>query len=140
MKRQFLLLFPLVLLLLLSACSRRDPPAPLADPADPAALPDISGDYALNGVDMTDAAYGGTLHIEPAETPGHYRLTWLLTGGVQEGEGRIEGNQLIARWRAADPKASGTVTYTITTAGQLDGLRTVDGLEGISRETAYPNE
>ncbi|GAB4531714.1 MAG: hypothetical protein Fur0018_19870 [Anaerolineales bacterium] len=125
---------------LLTGCAgMSNKPAPLAEPADPQALPALEGDYAINGTDMTDAAYGGTLHIDPGIAPHTYSLTWLLTESIQEGGGHTEGNQLIARWQSQDGSLSGTVTYTITIAGQLDGIRTIDGVSGESRERGYPN-
>ncbi len=132
--------FLLLSALLLSACAgMRNKPGPLAEPADPNALPNIVGDFAVNGTDLTDSDYGGTLHIEPGIAPHTYLLTWLLTESIQEGEGHIEGNQLVATWRTRDGKVSGTVTYTITSAGQLIGTRTIDGIEGSYQETCYPN-
>ena len=135
-------IFPFFLLfaLLWSACAgMRNKPGPLAEPADPNALPNILGDYAVNGTDLTDSDYGGTLHIEAGRSPGEYRLDWVLTENIQEGIGHIEGNQLLATWHTGDGTVSGTITYTITKAGQLIGTRTIDGVPGSYRETCYPN-
>ncbi|RMF50251.1 MAG: hypothetical protein D6755_01420 [Anaerolineae bacterium] len=138
MKR--LLITLLLIPLLLSACAgMRNKPAPLAAPANPQALPDITGDYALNGTDMTDAEYGGTLHIESAGES-TYALTWLLNENILEGEAHIEGNQLLATWHNLEGTLSGTAAYTITVAGQLDGIRLIDGVTGQNHETCYPNE
>lgn len=126
--------------LLLSACAGMgNEPAPLAAPANLDALPNIQGDYALNGIDMTDVAYGGTLHIEAAGD-GAYAMTWLLNENLLEGQAHIDGNRLIATWHNVEGTLSGTATYTITAAGQLDGVRLIDGVAGENRETCYPNE
>ncbi len=136
---------PLLILLLLSALlltGCRNKGVIQGQPADPAHLPDIAGSYAVNGVDVAGENYGGTLIIQPGDQPGVYQLQWIVTGAVQQGEGRIQGNQLAGRWWTLDgvTQAQGGFTYTITTLGELDGQRTVDGFDGAGWEKAFPND
>ena len=140
-KRFFLILFLLLTALLLVSC-RKGTGVIQGEPADPANLPDISAVYAVNGVDPGGADYSGTLKIEPGDEPGAYKLHWIVTGAIQEGEGVIDGNQLKARWRNVEGVAQtqGDIVYTITTLGELDGVRTIDGYEGEGWEKAFPND
>jgi hypothetical protein len=64
-----------------------------------------------------------------------------VTGSLQTGTGRVEGNQLLVEWQAVDSTVPvrGTATYTITVNGELYGTRTVVGSEQPGTETAFPN-
>lgn len=131
-----------LLALLLSACSGREP-APLALDAPADNVPDIVGDYALNGVDFFGQDYGGRLSIQPGDAPGQYKLNWIITGYIQEGTGTLEGNQLLVEWRTISgplPDLHGTATYTVTVNGELYGTRQAEGFEQVETETAYPNQ
>ncbi|GAB4404304.1 MAG: hypothetical protein OHK0052_26900 [Anaerolineales bacterium] len=141
MKHMRLLVTLFFAAMLLSGCTRNNP-GPLTAPADPAALPNITGDYAVNGSDPTGAEYGGTLHIEEDGT-GTYQLYWVITGSLQSGSGSIEGNQLLVSWQtygSATGEIRGTAIYTITQTGQLDGIRLIEGNPTQGVEVAYPNQ
>ena len=136
-------IFFLVLLFLLSACSGRGEPAEMALPADPENLPELVGSYVVNGFDPLGLEYGGHLTISPDDDSGNYYMQWIIVGGVQEGIGVLKGNQLIVEWQTIESStgdSQGTAIYTVTEAGQLDGVRTVDGLDGEGTEQAYPNK
>ncbi|MEW6403484.1 MAG: hypothetical protein AB1649_16935 [Chloroflexota bacterium] len=140
MKRIFLII--LMMGFVLTACSGRKP-AELGADAPTDNVPDIVGEYAVNGFDPTGQEYGGRLTITAGENPGEYKLQWLVTGGIQEGTGILEGNKLTAAWTAiagSAETATGSASYTVTVNGELYGTRTVDGGEGEGTETAYPNE
>ncbi len=125
----------------LSACARNKP-GPLGADAPADNVPNIVGSYAVNAVDPTGEQYGGTLTITKGEQPNEYKFQWLISGGIQEGTGALEGNQLIFTWNSlagTDQQVSGTGVYTVTVDGQLYGIRTIDGLETPGTETAYPN-
>ncbi len=140
MKRILLLVF--VFTLLLSACSGRKPAEVGADaPSDN--VPNIVGEYAVNGFDPMDQEYGGRLSITEGENPGEYKLQWIVTGGIQEGVGILEGNKLTVTWKTlagSNETAAGTAVYTVTVNGELYGTRMVDGGGGEGTETAYPNQ
>ncbi len=141
MNRKTLIVMTLLLfILLLVGC--REKGVIQGEPADPNNLPDIVGVYAVNGVDAAGENYGGTLAIEPGDAPNSYRLHWIVTGAVQEGEAHIEGNQLKGVWWTIDGviQAKGKVVYTITTLGELDGKRMIDGFEEKGWEKAFPND
>ena len=130
-----------LIVLFLAACSRT--PAALGEDAAPGSLPDLLGDYALNGVNASGSAYAGTLTIQPGDTPGQYKIQWLVTGGVQVGTGIVDGNVLNVEWKSLSSVAgdtSGAGTYTITVNGELYGKRTTDGMPGSVEETCYPNQ
>ena len=138
MKRR-ILLFCLLLTFAVTGC--RGEPATLAADADPANLPDLLGTYVVNGVDPLGTEYGGHLTIVVGDAPGTYEMQWLLTGNVQAGQAVVDGNVLRAEWwtlEAVEP-VSGVVTYTITSEGQLYGLRLAEGWSQPGQETAYPN-
>jgi hypothetical protein len=141
MKRLSLLFLLLLASVLVAGCNRNKGVIQ-GQPADPANLPDIVGIYAVNGVDAAGENYGGTLTIQPGDEPGVYRLQWIVTGAIQEGEARIEGNQLKGRWWTLEgiTEAKGEIVYTITTLGELDGVRSIDGFEGTGWEKAFPND
>ena len=141
-KRRFVLILTLLLIALMLVSCRKGTGVIKGDPADPANLPDISAVYAVNGIDPGGAEYSGTLKIEPGDRPGEYKLHWIVTGAIQEGEGVIEGNQLKARWRNLEgvSQAQGDIVYTITTLGELDGIRTIDGFDVQGWEKAFPND
>ena len=142
MKKQYALLIILLLITLALAGCSKNKGVIQGEPADPNNLPDITGVYAVNGVDAGGADYSGTLKIEPGDSPGSYKLHWIVTGAIQEGEGSVEGNQLKARWRNIQgvTQSQGDIVYTITTLGELDGVRTIDGFDGEGWEKAFPND
>ncbi len=132
----------ILMALSLTACARSRGPASVAPDAPPDNVPDIIGEYALNGVDFYNQPYGGRLTIQPGRVAGEYRLIWIVTGYIQEGIGRLEGNQLLVEWKTIQgplPDLHGTARYTITINGELYGTRQAEGLERASQETAYPN-
>lgn len=130
-----------VLTLSLSACTARERRGVVGPDADPGAVPDLTGEYAVNGFDPLNTEYGGRLTITPDDTPGTYNLQWIVTGSLQTGTGRVEGNQLLVEWRTIESTvpASGTATYTITVNGELYGTRTITGSDQTGTETAFPN-
>jgi hypothetical protein len=140
-RRIFLITLLLLSALLLVSC-RKGQGVIQGEPADPNHLPELVGLYAVNGVDVGGADYSGTLKIEPGDQPGVYKLHWIVTGAIQNGEGRIDGNQLKVRWRNLEGIAhsQGAIVYTITTLGELDGVRTIDGFDGQGWEKAFPND
>ena len=139
MKRIHILI--LVAAISLTACGRNKPGVLSADaPAD--SVPNIVGSYALNALDPTGEQYGGTLTITNGDQPNDYKFQWLISGGIQEGTGTLEGNQLTFSWNSlagTDQVVSGTGVYTVTVNGELHGTRTIDGVETPGQETAYPN-
>ncbi len=141
MKRILILL---VLLVTLTACGRRGEPAPLGADAPADNVPDIVGEYALNAEDFMHEEYGGTLIITATGKPNEYQFQWLVSGGIQEGIGKLEGNKINVTWKSVDTGAgeslSGTASYTVTVNGELYGTRTIEGvMEEPTKETAYPN-
>jgi hypothetical protein len=139
MKRISILI--LLLALSLSACARNKP-GPLGADAPADNVPNIVGSYALNALDPTGEQYGGTLTISAGTQPDEYKFQWLVSGGIQEGTGALEGNHLTFTWNSlsgTDQSISGVGEYTITIDGQLYGTRTIDGVEAPGTETAYPN-
>jgi len=130
----------LLLAIGLSACMRKPPAALGADaPADK--VPNIVGSYALNAIDPSGEQYGGTLTITSGTKPNEYKLQWLVSGGIHEGTGTLEGNQLTASWRSISEAEdiSGIASYTVTVNGELYGTRSIEGVEPTGSETAYPN-
>ena len=142
MKRRLftLTLLFLILTLLLAGCRKKG--IIQGQPADPNQLPNLVGIYGVNGVDPAGENYGGTLTIQPGDTPDTYQLQWIVTGAIQQGEGHVQGNQLVGTWWTLEgiAQARGTFTYTITTLGELDGTRTVEGFERSGWEKAFPND
>ncbi len=134
--------FAIVLLTLVLALAGCRSKLQLAPDADPNALPPLGGHYLVNGNDPYEqGTYGGRMVIEPGPEPGTYRLTWLIREAFLQGQGRIEGNQLIVTWEAAPGSARplrGTARYTITQSGQLYGQRWVEGLEQPIEEQIFP--
>ncbi len=129
-----------LVLLFLAACSQ---PAKLGSDAPANAVPDLVGDYGLNGISPNGIEYAGTVTVQPGDGAGQYKIQWLITGGIQEGTGILDGNVLKLQWKSLDSVAgqtSGTGSYTVTVNGELYGKRTTDGVDGSSTETCYPNK
>lgn len=138
-KITYFLLF-LTLTIFLAACARRVG-GPLAEDAPPDQVPNILGEYAINGFDPQGNEYGGRLAITQAEE-GPYTLQWIISDSLQEGIGSLNGNQLNVTWRTVEGflvQLTGTATYTVTIEGELYGVKTVDGETGEGTEVAYPN-
>ena len=129
-------------LALLSGCSDDGEGEIKGAAASPGAVPTLTASYTVNGVDPQGTEYSGNLQVRPGDAPGAYALQWIITGSIQEGFGQVQGNQLLVRWRTSDGiglGVTGVTTYTITTAGELYGPRTVDGVEKAGEEKAFPN-
>jgi len=143
MKRSLLILLVLFLIAGLAACSATKGKITGRD-ADPAAVPDLAGEYAVNGTDGSGSEYGGRLSIRTGDAAGHYRLQWIVNESIQEGAGSVEENKLTATWQSAPGQSAqtlrGVATYTITDKGELYGTRTVDGAAGKWEEKAFPNK
>ena len=94
----------LSIVLLLAACSARSTTKGLITGADaqPGAVPDIVGSYSVNGEDPIGTEYGGNLTIKPGASPTEYLLQWIVTGSIQEGSGKLDGNKLRVEWRTVE--------------------------------------
>jgi hypothetical protein len=140
MKRTLFMFF--LIIFLATACSSRNEPGEMSPDADPSNLPNLVGTYVVNGVDPLGDEYGGHLTIQPGEKPETYILQWIVVGGIQEGTGQLDGNQLMVEWQTIEgvQDATGRAVFTITETGQLYGKRTADGLPGEGEEQAYPNQ
>jgi len=133
-----LALLAAALLVLATACAF---PQQGADPAG-----NISGTYYVNGIDSREIEYGGRLEITPGDQPDQYAMQWIITGSVQIGTAVLDGDVLEAEWSTVEglvtqegvDHSSGTVTYTITSDGMLDGIRTTTGLAETGTEEAFP--
>ena len=141
MKRSFIFLLTSspFLALGLAACRGKGEVGPAAPPD---AVPEIIGSYSVNGFDPLGTEYGGNLTITAGDTAGTYNLQWIVTGSIQEGNGRLEGNTLHVQWKTISGSAGqshGTAAYTVTVNGELVGTRTVEGHTGEGTETAFPN-
>jgi hypothetical protein len=137
-----LLVVLLLMAALLSACSDDGEGEIKGADASPGAVPTLAASYSVNGVDPQGTEYGGNLQVRPGDAPGTYALQWIITGSIQEGFGQVQDNQLLVRWRTSDGiglGVTGVTTYTITTAGELYGPRTIDGVERAGEEKAFPN-
>lgn len=140
--RLFSLMILFVLAATLPACGKYGEKG-LAPDADPNQVPDLVGQYVVNGFDPLGTEYSGSLTIQPGATPGTYRMFWIVTGAIQEGEGRLQGNRLEVTWHSSpnlDRQSSGTASYTVTSKRQLYGERRVDGFPKLGTEEAYPDD
>ena len=140
--RRTLFICTLICLLLLVACSGEDDYSPKAADASPDAVPNLVGEYAVNGFDPMGTEYGGRLSVRLGEQKGEYRMQWIIVGSIQEGLGILDGNQLLVAWQSVEGMAAtqGQAVYTITEAGELYGTKTVEGLEAEGSEVAFPNQ
>jgi len=136
------LTYLLCLMLATTACTTRERPTHRGADADPAAVPDLTGEYVVNGVDPRGTEYSGTLIIKPGASPTEYELQWIIVGSLQAGTGKLSGNQLLVEWRALEgtTEARGTAVLTVTVNGELYGTRRVEGLDAEGTETAFPNK
>ena len=110
-------LFVLLLLLMLSACSTRDRSAEMAPDAALDNIPNLVGEYAVNGFDPLGQEYGGRLTITDGDQPGTYNMQWIIVGSIQDGTGVLKGNQLLIEWQSVAGSTSqscGTAIFTIT--------------------------
>ncbi len=100
----------------------------------------IVGVYTVNGIDPTGVEYSGTVTIVATDDPVVYELEWLVTGGIHQGVGRLEGDRLLVDWStvSAVDNVSGTAVYTVTEDGVLTGERTTDGGDGVGTEEIFP--
>ena len=133
----------LSIVLLLAACTARSATKGKITGADaqPGAVPNIVGSYSVNGLDPLGTEYGGNLTIKPGASPAEYLLQWIVTGSIQEGSGKLDGNKLRVEWRTVEgiKPSSGVTTYTVTTKRELYGDRAVSGLPKVGTEKAFPN-
>lgn len=133
-----LALLAAALLVLTAACAF---PQQGADPTG-----GITGTYYVNGIDSREIEYGGRLEITPGDEPDSYAMQWIITGSVQIGTGVLDGDVLNAKWSTIEglvtqegvDRSFGTVTYTITSDGTMNGIRTTTGLTEVGTEEAFP--
>jgi len=94
----------LSIVLLLTACSARSATKGKITGADaqPGAAPSIVGSYSVNSEDPIGAEYGGNLTIKAGGSPTEYLLQWIVTGSIQEGSGKLDGNKLRVEWRTVE--------------------------------------
>ena len=100
----------------------------------------IVGTYVVDGVDPVGSDYGGTVTIE--RDGSGYRVTWLVTGSIQTGVGRLAGDVLTVEWESVSggrgDVSSGTARFVVGDDGVLRGERFVDGVDEPGTETIFP--
>ncbi len=104
-------------------------------------LPGLAGTYVVNGVDPLGVEYSGTVIITTATDPGEFMITWLVTGSIQEGVGRLAGDRFTVEWSTTDGgrgDSAGTAGYIVGPDGVLRGERLVDGVDGAGTEEIFP--
>lgn len=102
--------------------------------------PGIVGTYIVNGIDPLDVEYSGTVTIVH-RTGNEYGIEWIVTGTVQRGIGRLNGDEFVVEWEtvaSARGESSGTAVYAVGDDGALRGTRTVDGVDTPGTEEIHP--
>ncbi|HRW39588.1 MAG: hypothetical protein KDB04_09975 [Acidimicrobiales bacterium] len=100
----------------------------------------LAGTYTLNGTDLDGSEFSGTVVITGTDEPATYEVRWLVTEALLEGTATRSGDEVDVTWHAtagSSSDARGTGRYEIDGDGNLDGSRTVDGLDGTIDETIY---
>jgi hypothetical protein len=140
--KKILIVVTMFWFIFLVSCSRSDKYSPAARDAPLGSVPDLVGEYAVNGFDPMGTEYGGRLSIWAGEIQNEYLMQWIVVGGIQVGTGVVHGNQLLVEWHSVEGMVvtQGQAIYTITEDGELYGAKTVDGLEAEGSEIAFPNE
>jgi hypothetical protein len=103
--------------------------------------PGIIGTYVVNGIDPNGAEYTGRVLIEEGSDAGEVTIEWIITGAILQGDGRVEGDSLVATWETvASPRgaSTGTAEYEILDNGRLVGTRNIDGVSRTGTETIFP--
>lgn len=75
------------------------------------------------------------------DAPGNFKITWLVSGDIQEGARTLEGNRLTFMWKSMagmGQNLSGHGTYTVTVNGEMYLQRNIDGVDEPGMEAAYP--
>jgi hypothetical protein len=101
----------------------------------------VEGTYYVNGVDPGGTEYGGQLIITKTGT-NQYDMDWIVTGSIQSGSGRFNGDVLDAEWRTVEGlrESSGTARYEIQEDGSLIGERFESRFDEAGYEEAFPVE
>ena len=103
---------------------------------------DLPGTYSVNGIDPAGTEYSGTVVITAVDGDDtRVMVEWIITGTIQQGEGRRIGDELTVTWETvaagADP-TTGSADYRIEADGRLVGTRTIDGVDGVATEEIFP--
>ena len=111
-------------------------------PRDADVGPGLAGTYVVNGTDPVGVEYSGTVTIGATDQPNVYGIEWLVTGGIQQGTGRLTGDVFEGTWTGVGAErgssTSGTFRYTVGSDHVLRGVRTVDGVAGEAAEEILP--
>ena len=100
----------------------------------------IVGTYTVNGVDAVGIEYSGTVVIDATDEADIYTVQWIVTGAIQEGRGRLDGDRFEVDWSSVTSprgESSGTAAYMVEADGDLVGTRTIDGVEGVGTEEIF---
>lgn len=138
MSKKFLVSLLTLLLIALSACAG-DEEGGLGPDANPDEVPSFTGSHFVAGVDPTGGEYGGRVEITEG-ADGLFQLDWTVSGTLQQGEGRLEGNVLHVTWSTVPGigrSARGSAVYVVTVDGGLRGVRYVDGYDGEGSEEIF---
>lgn len=99
----------------------------------------FTGRWLVNGKDAEGVEYSGSLTI--SGDAGAYDLQWIVTGSINSGVGTLRSGRLMADWATLDgvmPGRAGTADYLVDVDGNLQGITTVDGVEGTGAEEGFP--
>jgi len=99
---------------------------------------DLSGTYVVSGTNFGDNTDSYTGEATIAKVSGNdYSVIWTIgESQTQTGSGTLSGNTFTVTWKEGD--ISGGGTYTLQSDGSLDGIWTVDGVDGQGTETFTP--
>ena len=111
-------------------------------PADDDTGAGLAGTYTVNGVDPLGVEYSGTVVITATDVTDRYEVGWIVTGGIHEGIGVVDGSTFEVSWAAiasGGGTGSGTATYRIGTDGVLRGTRWITGVAEPGTEEIFPD-
>ena len=102
----------------------------------------FAGTYLVNGVDPTGLEYSGTVVISATEEVDRFDVEWIVTGGIQRGDGRLVGDTFEVRWETVASGAGaggGSASYTVEPDGRLVGTKSVAGSDDVGTEEIFPS-
>ena len=103
-------------------------------PIEESQLPDISGDYTVNGTNADGSPYSGEANITRAGDG--YTIRWVIASESMQGLGEFDGQTYRVDWEAS--WGTGEAVYSLTSNGILQGTWTTDGGSGQGTEELKP--